>query len=49
MLLNDHHFEPRVEGFYLKLMVNESTTNPLSVKLSSEPALVQIIDIEDSK
>ena len=49
LLLNDDRFEPNLEGFLLLIMVNETTTNPLSVSLSSESALFQILDNEDSK
>ena len=49
LLLNDERFEPRIEAFFLLIMVNETITNPLVVRISSNPALFQIFDNEDSK
>ena len=50
LLIDDDWFEPKIEGFYLLLLVNDSiTTNPLVVPFSSYLALFQILDNKDSK
>ena len=49
LLLNDGRFERQIQGFFLLIVVNTTTTNPLAVQFSQNPALFQILDNDDSK
>ena len=50
LLIDDDRFEPKIEEFFLLIMVDEKTTStPLAVSSLANPALFQILDNEDSK